>query len=126
MQTPERLDFTPDQIEALLDRIANKCLEADDYPLLADLIRAIVWMNLSLQEKELTIRRLRKIFGIKTETAKKLLNLAGGQSDQKPKDPKQKDNKKKEKKGKHGHKSASDYTEAKLIEIAHQTLRKGD
>ncbi len=126
MQTPERLDFTPDQIEALLDRIANKCLEADDYPLLADLIRAIVWMNLSLQEKELTIKRLRKIFGIKTETAKKLLNLAGGQSDQKPKDPKEKDNKEKEKKGKHGHKPASEYTEAKLIEIAHQTLRKGD
>lgn len=125
MQTPRRLDFTPEQIEALLDRIANKCLEADDYPLLADLIRAIVWMNLSLQEKELTIRRLRAIFGIKTETAKKLLNLAGEQSDQKPKNLK-KNNQDKEKKGKHGHKPASEYTEAKLIEVAHQVLKKGD
>jgi hypothetical protein len=126
MQTPERLDFTPDQIEALLDRIANKCLEAEDYPLLADLIKAIVWMSLSLQEKELTIKRLRNVFGIKTETAKKLLSLAGGQSDQKPKDPKQKDNKEKDRKGKHGHRSAAEYTEAKLIEIAHQTLKKKD
>lgn len=121
MQTPGRLDFTPEQIEALLNRIANKCLEVDDYPLLADLIRAIVWMNLSLQEKELTIRRLRAIFGIKTETAKKLLNLTEG--DQKPKDPKKNN---KERKGKHGHKPASEYTEAKTIEVAHQSLKKGD
>jgi hypothetical protein len=38
--------------------------------------------------KELTIRRLRAVFGIKTETAKKLLNLAGGKSEEKPKRPK--------------------------------------
>lgn len=125
MQTPGRLDFTSEQIEALLDRIANKCLEGDDYSLLADLIRAIVWMNISLQEKDLTIRRLRAVFGIKTETAKKLLNLAGKQSDQKLKDPK-KNKKDEEGKGKHGHKPASGYTEAKLIEVAHQTLKKGD
>lgn len=125
METPGRLDFTSDQIEGLLDRIDHECLEKKDYPVLADLIRAIVWMNLSLQEKELTIRRLRAIFGIKTETAKKLLDLAGGQNDQKPKDPK-KNKKDKEKKRKHGHKPASEYTEAKLIEVGHQTLKKGD
>ena len=101
METPGRLDFTSDQIEGLLDRIDHECLEKKDYPVLADLIRAIVWMNLSLQEKELTIRRLRAIFGIKTETAKKLLDLAGGQNDQKPKDPK-KNKKDKEKKGSTG------------------------
>ena len=125
MQAPGRLNFTSDQIEGLLDRIDHECLEKKDYPVLADLIRAIVWMNLSLQEKDLTIRRLRAIFGIKTETAKKLLDLAGGQNDQKLKDPK-KDKKDKEKKGKHGHKPASGYTEAKLIEVAHQTLKKAD
>jgi transposase len=122
MQKPGRLDFTPEQIEALLGRIENKCLEGADYPLLADLIKAIVWMNLSLQEKELTIRRLRAVFGIKTETAKKLLNLGGGKSEEKPKRPK----KNQEEQGKHGHKPASDYTEAKLIEVSHQSLKKGD
>lgn len=80
METPGRLDFTSDQIEGLLDRIDHECLEKKDYPVLADLIRAIVWMNLSLQEKELTIRRLRAIFGIKTETAKKLLDLPVGRT----------------------------------------------
>lgn len=122
MQKPGRLDFTPEQIEGLLERIANESLEKKDYPVLADLIRAMVWMNLSLQEKELTIRRLRAVFGIKTETAKKLLNLAGGESDEKPKSSK----KNREEKGKHGHKPASDYTEAKLIDVSHQSLKKGD
>ncbi|MCB1181784.1 MAG: hypothetical protein KDK55_07215 [Chlamydiia bacterium] len=78
MQAPGRLDFTPEQIETLLNRIENKCLEAEDYPILGDLIRAIVWMNLSLQEKDLTIRRLCSVFGIKTETAEKLFNLSFG------------------------------------------------
>ncbi|MFZ0565008.1 MAG: IS66 family transposase [Chlamydiales bacterium] len=123
MQKPGRLDFTPEQIEGLLDRIDQECLEKRDYPVLADLIRAIVWMNLSLQEKELTIRRLRSIFGIKTETAKKLLDVAQGQNtgqgnkEEKKKDPK---------KGKHGHKPATAFTEAKTINVAHQTLKKRD
>jgi rubredoxin len=57
MQKPDRLDFTPEKIEGLLDRIASESLEKKDYPILAELIRAIVWMNFSLQEKELTMRR---------------------------------------------------------------------
>jgi transposase len=134
MKKPGRLDFTPEQIEALLDRIANKCLEEGDYPLLADLIRAIVWMNLSLQEKELTIHRLRSIFGIKTETAKKLLEVAQGttpESNDVDKDSPPDGDKdsppakrKKDKKG-HGHQPASAFTEAKMISVAHQILKKG-
>jgi transposase len=122
MRKPERLDFTPEQIEELLDRLENKCLEEKDYPLLTDLIKAIVWMNLSLQEKELTIRRLRSVFGIKTESAKKLLEIAqGGKDNREQKSPAQKD-----KKGKHGHKPSSAFTEAKTINVAHQSLKKGN
>ncbi|MCB1113074.1 MAG: IS66 family transposase [Chlamydiia bacterium] len=122
MQSPGRLDFTPEQIETLLNRIEQECLEKEDYPILGDLIRAIVWMNLSLQEKDLTIRRLRSVFGIKTETAEKLLKVAGG--DTKSKEPKKK--KKDAEKGGHGHKPTSDYTEANIVEVAHQSLKKGD
>ena len=116
MQKPGRLDFTPEQIEGLLDRIDQQWLEKSDYPILSDLIKAIVWMNLSLQEKELTIRRLRSVFGIKTETAKKLLNVAQG-TKAKSKAGKNKD----PKKGQHGHKPASAFTDAKTIDVAHQT-----
>lgn len=125
MQKPGRLDFTTEQIEGLLDRIDRECLEKKDYPVLADLIKAIVWMNLSLQEKELTIRRLRSVFGIKTETAKKLLNVAqGAGSDTKDKSFSGKS--KNTQKGKHGHKPVSAFKEAKTINVAHQTLKKGD
>lgn len=61
----------------------------------------MVWMNFSLQEKELSIRRLRTIFGVKTETAERLLRLAeektpnADNENKKPADPE----KDKEKKG---------------------------
>jgi hypothetical protein len=77
MKIPGRVDFTSEQIETLIERIEKKCLAEEDYSVLASLIRAIVWLNLSLQEKKISIERLRKIFGIKTESAKKLLKIAG-------------------------------------------------
>ncbi len=131
MQQPDRLDFTPEQVEALIERISNKSLLESDYPLLANLIRAMVWMNFSLQEKELSIRRLRTIFGIKTETAERLLRLANkkipkADNDNKPSSTPKKDTNAKEKKGKHGRNPATAYTQAKTIKVAHQALKKGD
>ena len=75
MKRPNRLDFTDEQVEALITRIENQQLEADDFPLLADVLRAMIWLESSLKEKSLSIARLRAIFGIKTESAKKLAKL---------------------------------------------------
>jgi len=85
MNSPNRLDFTPEEIDGLIHRLENKCLQEGDYLLLSEILRAMIWLNCSLQEKELTIRRLRRIFGIKTESAKKLLDLAQGKSSKKSK-----------------------------------------
>jgi len=142
MQGPKRLDFTPEQVELLLDRINSKQLAEDDFPLLADLLKAIIWMEGALKEKELSIVRLRSIFGIKTESAKKLFELAQGQanatgsstqnnSKEESSEPAQNNQKSEEpeKKGKskgHGHRSASEYQEAKTIKIAHECLKRGD
>ena len=151
MKAPNRLDFTPEEIDSLIQRLDNKCLEEGDYSLLREVLRAMIWLSFSLQEKELSIRRLRSIFGIKTESAQKLLELAHGKpleqnetngEDQdvpagsdskedgteaegekggaKPEKPE------KEKKKNHGHRPSKDYSEAKIINIAHQTLKKGD
>jgi transposase len=144
MKAPNRLDFTPEEIELLVDRLENKCLLESDYPLLTEVLRAMVWLSFSLQEKELSIRRLRSIFGIKTESAKKLLELAQGKStkqnlanesqndansdsgesgsNEKNKTPPQNESKKKN----HGHRPGTDYTQATLIDVAHQALKKGD
>jgi hypothetical protein len=75
IKRPKRIDFTADEIEALMMRIESQKLEAADFPLLTDLIRAMVWMENSLREKQLSIRRLQSIFGIKTESAKSLQKL---------------------------------------------------
>lgn len=75
MKRPKRLDFTAEEIESLISRIENQSLESDDFPLLADLVRAMIWMGDSLREKSLNITRLKAVFGIKTESAKKLKAL---------------------------------------------------
>lgn len=72
MKAPKHLDFTPEQIEDLIDRLSQEALKKEDYPVLMGLLEAIIWMNLSLQEKQLSIQRLRAVFGIKTESAKSL------------------------------------------------------
>ncbi len=136
LSAPTRLDFTPEQIDHLIDRLNRKCLQEEDYPLLADLLRAIVWLNFSLQEKTLSIQRLRSIFGIKTETAAKLLEFAKGKAAAGQADasaienfdssPDEEKSRKKKKKPNHGHRPSSEYTNAKTIAIAHQSLIKGN
>ena len=154
MKAPNRLDFTPEEIDQLINRLNNKCIEDEDYYLLTDILRAMIWLSFSLQEKELSIKRLRKIFGIKTESAKKLMELAHGKSleqNQTEDDSQEGDaeikskisdskgnpastkikstenTEESESKSKnHGHRSSTDYSEAKIIDIAHQTLKKGD
>ena len=45
VKRPKRLDFTAEEVEFLIDRIETQSLEVDDFPLLADLVRAMVWME---------------------------------------------------------------------------------
>lgn len=128
---PKRLDFTPEEIDLLLSRIENRQLEAADFPLLAELLRAMIWLQGSLAEKELSIARLRNIFGIKTETAKKLSGLLkkGNKNKEENKtDASDTLNNSEEPtppKG-HGHRNSSDYQEARLIKIAHESLKRGN
>ena len=51
MKAPNQIDFTPKEIEELIDRLEQKSLQDEDYPLLIQLIQALVWMNLSLKGK---------------------------------------------------------------------------
>ena len=138
MKRPKRLDFTPDEIEALMTRIENQQLAADDFPLLADVVRAMLWMESSLKEKKLSIARLRAIFGVKTESAKKLAGLLQSANPDSSKNNAQMDNpsaksdqsnqdskKNKELDRGHGHRPSSEYKEAEIIQIAHEALKKG-
>jgi transposase len=144
MKRPKRLDFTAEQVEALITRIENQQLHADDFPLLADVLRAMIWMESSLKEKSLSIVRLRAVFGIKTESARKLAkfleqsssegtgneNSGVNVTNEPPSNDKvnkgtDRDKQKSNDKEGHGHRPASDYEEARIINIAHETLKKG-
>ena len=143
MKAPKHLDFTPEQIEALIERLNKQALVKEDYPVLTNLIKAIIWMNFSLQEKKLSIQRLRSIFGIKTESAKNLAKFmeqaqaaedASNHTDEQSAEPDQSgeptenpnaSTKKNppETKGKHGHRPSLDYTQAKTIDVAHECIK---
>lgn len=120
----ERIELNPEEIEALIERLEAHSLLLDDFPLIAKLLKTIIWLNLALKEKKLSIKRLRKVFGIKTESAKKLLHLLRkNPSLQLEQNSNQEENKKP--KG-HGHRPASDYEEAKVLHIAHKCLKRKD
>ncbi|NGX58743.1 MAG: hypothetical protein K940chlam3_01651 [Chlamydiae bacterium] len=131
MEKPEKLEFDEKQIKALLDRIEYQKLESDDYPLFADLIRSFGWISKELEEKNLTIRLLRRIFGFKTERTSLLENLQNSESESSEGDPEtdgKGDEKDKDKGKKRSGKrwSAKDYKNAIVNKIAHHSLKKGD
>lgn len=123
MKKPKRLDFTEHEVDELITRIENGELQADDFPLLADVLRAMVWLEHELKEKRLSIRRLRAVFGIKTEKLRKLSKKLLGKELQEGDDHPEDENKEPQKG--HGHRPSSDYQEAKVLQVAHETLKKG-
>lgn len=67
MTEPNNIELDDAHLNALLDRIEQHKLTETDYPLIADLIRSMAWLSRTLEDQNLTIRRLRKIFGFTTE-----------------------------------------------------------
>lgn len=142
METPDRLEIDEDQLNALLDRIEQQKLTEEDYPRIADLIRSMAWLSKTLEEQSITIHRLRKIFGFKTERTSTLPNVnpedpknseTSADPDNKGKEDGQtsnsNDNDGKSEKAKPKRKarrfSAKDYKAAHVIKIAHQSLKVG-
>jgi transposase len=75
MDEPKRLELTPKEVSALLDRLDRGELSDEDCHQLKEVLLAMVWMGQKLEDKDLSIRRLQRLFGIKTEKAE---NIFGG------------------------------------------------
>ena len=73
MKNPKHVDMTPAQAEELIVRIQNNSLSDSDRELCAESLQLIFWLQNNLREAKLSIKRLRSIFGVKTE--KKLLGM---------------------------------------------------
>lgn len=128
--TPGQINLTPEEIDQLLKRLRSHSLEENDYALLGELIRSLLWLGKELEEKKMSIDRLRKVFGIKTESAKALLKIAGQSVDSDENSSERgeigEENKKNKKKRKQKRSSAADFKSAKIINIVHEVLRVGD
>lgn len=101
------VDVSSERIDSLLDRVNKRQLSEEDYSLLSLIIGAYRFILTKLQEKQMTIKRLLRIFGIKTERKKNLID-----SSETEKPPKQKS------KG-HGRNAAADYPNATRIPVPH-------
>jgi len=123
-----RIQLSPKEFEALLQRLAQQRLEPKDYELLIQVVQAMGWMSHELEEKNLSIRRLQRIFGIKTESSKNLLKNDEQENDPEPKDGSSGSGgteSEKTRKG-HGRNGADAYTGAMRIRIQHDGCQSGD
>ena len=118
MNMPNRIDITPEQLDALLQRVKAGRLEDNDYQIIKAMADTVSYLSQLSDEKATTIKRLLKMmFGDQSEKAQKLLNKPSQRQGKKKKD-------KKKPKG-HGRNGASDYTGAKKVKIAHDSLKHG-
>ena len=67
MKKPKHVDLTPLEANALLERIETNSLTKDDLKLITGVISFNLWLQSKLKEATLSIKRLRMIFGVKTE-----------------------------------------------------------
>lgn len=86
---PKLVELNTDQFNTLLDRIDKQMLTPEDYPLIGDLMRAMAWLSNKLEDQKITIHRLRKIFGFRTESSCNLPNLKPDGKDNPNKNPDQ-------------------------------------
>ncbi len=128
----EMIEMSDDELIELLVRLKNGHLLDSDYPKLYALVSTFGWLIRSLQEKSLSIKRLQRLFSIKTEKSKYILKdqeIDKKQSDnaagyfEEGKGRRDSDESKKVKG--HGRNGVSAYKGAKRVRIAHENLRPG-
>ncbi len=134
MSEPKHLDLTSKEVKELLDDIDNSNLPEEQRQKLKDIVIAMLWMGRKLEDKDLTISRLRRLFGIKTEKAENLgLKDKNNDDDKNGEGPaaggqetsREAKNSNEESKPK-GHNGGDDYPDAERISVDHESLKPGD
>ena len=137
MTTPsiEEVEVQMDELEELRQE-AKATLTKERYEILEKLLDAYVYVTQLIEDKETTIKQLRKLFfGSKSEKTEKV--LADAQEDPGEADPgaereaseSENDEEEKDEKNKrkgHGRNGADAYTGAERVEVSHESLESGD
>jgi hypothetical protein len=135
---PKRVEVELEELEAILQRAESAPLTAQDCEILRAAIESFAWLTEQLRKKNVSLARLRQLFGLSTsEKAKDVLGQERQESDEAKntetpdgtsKDDageKSEDEEKKKPKG-HGRYGAKDYTGAERIYTPHESLKPGD
>lgn len=118
LNQPKSIKLSHEQVEQICQKLVGSNLDDETRELVIGLIRSNKWLIDQLEKGKLTIKKLRKIFGITTERnekSKHRKNKANGKSKDK-KDPKPG----------HGRNHSDEYTGAEEINVNHETLSPGD
>ena len=132
MKKPKRIDLTPEELEALLERVESGKLAAGDFEIIRAMAETIAFLSEAVDKKGASIKRLlRTLFG----SSEKLEKVFGGERNDSARaepqdsedtgDAKPGDDKNGRRKG-HGRNGAEEYTGAEKIEILHESLNPGD
>jgi transposase len=123
IQEPKKVDLTEDDVKSLQDKIKNNQLSANEQELLVNVLQSFIWLNKMIAAKKLSIRRLLRLFGAKTEKSQKNKNKNKNKDDNN--NGPGHSGKTSEKTG-HGKNKSSEYTGAKKVFHPHETLSHGD
>ena len=78
MKAPDNLNLSPEQGDALIERIEHDQWTSEDRALLVQVLRLYFWLILALQESKLSVKRLRiMIFGEPKKRRKRDADSAG-------------------------------------------------
>ena len=138
---PGRIELTEAQFEELRLRLRENRLTAEDRVHIEQWLEALTWMGEELEQKKLSIQRLKRLFGVKTETLSNLFPKDPAQQDELP-PPTGTDNNPdgapggaatvgtppavKPKAPGHGRLGAKDFPEAACHFHPHTSLKRGD
>ncbi len=122
IKEPSRIELTEQELEELKNKIRSGQLSSKEQELLIDMLQGFNWLSRMLQAKKMSIRKLMRLFGVKTEKKKHNKN-----DDEKPPQSGRGDDhtKKSNNKG-HGKNGTDKYTDAKRVFHEHKDLKVGD
>lgn len=70
-KTPEMIDISSTQLDGISARISTNTLLDDDKRIVLAVLSAYTWIQTQLQRHKLSIKRLKNMFGFKTEKRKR-------------------------------------------------------
>lgn len=126
--SPDKVELTPEQLEALKAKIYSNTLSDNEKKLLINALNAMSWLSRMLEAKKLSLRKLNKLFfGAKTEELPGDDKNKDDSTDKDKKPPKGKGgNTSTPGNGNGGKKGKDDYTGANRVAVEHEELTKGD